>query len=253
LTVVDLVDAASVHRRYGQSLTSSEIRQATERRLRREVLTDDVEVSLRVSEGPITQTIVKTASEEGCDVIVLGISKNEAFRRIILGSTVDSLVRRSPVPVLVVQNRPRSPYRSVVVPSDFQAPSRRALETAADFFPSARLSVFHAFDIPYSGIAGVELHKAESRKRLEIEAAHETFVGQSSLSPEVIEKVRSVVKYGPPAPLLSEYVLDKEVDLVALATHGRHALLDFALAGVAQSILEEVRTDVLVVRKGVGP
>ncbi len=250
LTVVDLADAASVQRRYGRSLSASEIRHAAEQRLRREVVTDDVKASFRVSEGPITQTILKAADEEACDVIVLGISRNEAFRRLVLGSTVDSLVRRSPVPVLVVQNRPHHRYRSIVVPSDFNTPSRRALETAADFFPFAQLSLFHAFDIPYSGIAGVELQKAESEKRLELEAAHEAFVAQSSLSPVVMKKVRSVIQYGPPAPLLSEYVLDKEVDLVALATHGRHALLDFAIAGVAQSILEEVRTDVLVVRQG---
>jgi nucleotide-binding universal stress UspA family protein len=192
----------------------------------------------------------QVAKEEACDVIVLGVSRNEAFRRVVLGSTVDSLVRRSAVPVLVVHNRARAPYRGIVVPSDFQEPSRQALGVAADLFPSAELSVFHAYDIPYSGIAGAELHEAHSRRRVELEAEHRRFIAQSSLAPDTGRKVRSVVEYGPPAPLLSEYVLQKEVGLIALATHGRHALVDLALASVAQSILEEVRTDVLVVRQG---
>ncbi len=249
LTVVDSPNE-SAGRGYPWCLTSLEARREAEQRLRREVVASDVDVSFRVGEGSVAPAIVHAADEERCDLVVLGVSKSGAFRRLFLGSTVDSLVRRSPIPVLVVQNRARGPYGSIVVPSDFQAPSRRALETAADFFPSVQLSLFHAFHIPYSGIADVPLQKAEVRRRDEILAAHRTFIGESSLGSDVARKIRPVIKYGPPAPLLSRYVAEEGVDLVALATHARPPLLDFALSGVAQSILEEVRTDVVVVSEG---
>lgn len=62
--------------------------------------------------------------------------------RIQLGSTVDTLVRRSRVPVL---NVARDAYRHVVVATDFSNPAMDALRLAARWFDDSRMTLFHAY------------------------------------------------------------------------------------------------------------
>lgn len=101
-------------------------------------------------------TILAACDAEAAGLIVTGVARNEALSRIVLGSTVDALARRSPVPLLVVRSRARAPYREVVVASDFSPSSRRALETAAVLFPDAGFTLFHAFGNPYPALSGMD-------------------------------------------------------------------------------------------------
>jgi len=60
-----------------------------------------------IREGEPVDTILATAESEGCDLIVTAVAQDEQFGRFRLGRTVDRLLRRSRVPLLVVRNRPR--------------------------------------------------------------------------------------------------------------------------------------------------
>ena len=68
-----------------------------------------------VSGDPLAR-ILETADAYGCSLIVTGTARDETLGRLLLGT------RRQPV--LVVKNRPRRPYRDVLVATDFG--SRRA-------------------------------------------------------------------------------------------------------------------------------
>ena len=84
-----------------------------ERRLREEAETTleeleslavdaDVAVETAVREGVPHEEILGYADEHGVDTIVVGSRGRSSFRRALLGSTVDAIVRLSPVPVVVV-------------------------------------------------------------------------------------------------------------------------------------------------------
>ncbi|MDR2856899.1 MAG: universal stress protein [Novosphingobium sp.] len=49
------------------------------------------------------EAIVKTATERGCDLIVMSSHGRRGLRRMILGSVTSEVVAHSPVPVLVVR------------------------------------------------------------------------------------------------------------------------------------------------------
>src|SRR3546814_16200110 len=68
----------------------------------------------------------------------------------IWGSTIIRLVRGSPVPVLMVQDRGTRPYRRITVATDFSEASFKALLRAAAIFPESSLTLFHAYDIPFA-------------------------------------------------------------------------------------------------------
>ena len=53
--------------------------------------------------GPAADTIVREARKQRVDVIVLGTHGRRGLRRAVLGSDAEQVVRRSPVPVLLVR------------------------------------------------------------------------------------------------------------------------------------------------------
>ena len=73
---------------------------------------DDVEdrleapVERTLTDGSPAREIVAYATEEGCDVVVMGTHGRTGVDRLILGSVAERVVRSSPVPVLTVRVSP---------------------------------------------------------------------------------------------------------------------------------------------------
>jgi nucleotide-binding universal stress UspA family protein/predicted transcriptional regulator len=63
----------------------------------------DLTVEHRLVEGDATAEVLRTAEEEGCDLIVLGTRGRTGLPRLLLGSVAEAVMRRSPCPVLTVR------------------------------------------------------------------------------------------------------------------------------------------------------
>jgi nucleotide-binding universal stress UspA family protein len=61
-----------------------------------------IEATPLVWEGEPADAILAAAASEGADMIVIGSSDKSGVGRMLLGSVTDDVIRRSPVPVLVV-------------------------------------------------------------------------------------------------------------------------------------------------------
>ena len=222
-------------------------RQLAETRIRADMRELSPEFTVVIESGDAADAILRTAEAHGCDLIVTGVARDTP-RSFILGSTVERLARRSPAPLLIVRKRGRRPYSHVVVATDFSDSSRHALEAAACFFPQQVLTLFHAYDAPMSSIA---TDAAAVRKQFREAAEQEIagFLKASDLSgwrggtPEIL------LEYGEPDQLLYAYAKEKDVDLVALGSHGYSALFQMLIGSVAQSLITSLPCDVLVIRE----
>jgi nucleotide-binding universal stress UspA family protein len=58
---------------------------------------------LLLKEGTVYSEIIKTASEEGANIIVVGTQGRTGLDEMLMGSTAERVVRKSPVPVLTVR------------------------------------------------------------------------------------------------------------------------------------------------------
>ncbi|MCL6500016.1 MAG: universal stress protein [Firmicutes bacterium] len=58
-----------------------------------------------VPDGPVAQAIVDAAERFGADLIVMGTHGRTGLQRVLLGSVAEGVLRRSPVPVVVVPPR----------------------------------------------------------------------------------------------------------------------------------------------------
>jgi len=250
LTVVEPGAEASpypVPPRIGGASSGSSARALAERRLRTDLADEEMPPAVRVEQGPVADTILAVAAAEGSELIVTGVARNESLSRIVLGSAVDALARRSPVPLLVVRSRPRTPYRRVTVAVDFSPSSRRALETAAALFPEAEATLFHAFDTPYPARAGVDRAQALDTGHELARREAETFLQGSVLPDGWRARMQMSLQHGDAALLMHERSLARPDELVVVGTQRRGALIGLLIGSVAQRILELSEGDVLVV------
>jgi len=204
------------------------------------------EAEVRVVEGEPVAAIEEAAREVGADLIVTGVARDEAFGRYRLGSTVDRLARQTPVPLLIVKSRVW-PYEEILIATDFSEPSQQALIAADRFFPTAPLTALHGWEVPFAGF--LEKPGFREQWKEQEKQACEDFIQRSKLSFEGRARVRVLVEHGCPEVLVRQYMLDKEVDLVVVGTHGGGGVFDKRLGGTARRILEFAPADVLLIRE----
>ena len=116
------------------------------------------------------------------------------------------------------------------------------------FFPRRVLTIFNAYDAPMAGlITDAASYRAQFREAAAREG--EAFLKSADVPPWQGQRPEMLVEYGEPDRLLHDYVTTKDVDLVALGTHGRSALFDALLGSVAQKLISTLPCDALVVRE----
>lgn len=66
------------------------------------IVDDDVPVEQSMVEGEPSSKIIEYATENNCDVIVMGTHGRSGLDRILLGSVAGRVIRQSPIPVVTV-------------------------------------------------------------------------------------------------------------------------------------------------------
>ncbi len=197
--------------------------------------------------GEPAETILRKAAELGCGLVVTGIARGGTLARAVLGTTVERLVRRAPMPVLVVKNRPHRIYEELVVATDFSESSRHALEQATRLFPGARMVLLHAYRVPFEGFLDKDAHRDEFHQAATEECR--TFLAGVDAPSAALGQVECLIEYGSPHELIPAYVWDKQMDLAVLGTHGRSGAFDILLGSTAEWMLSSLPCDILVVRE----
>jgi nucleotide-binding universal stress UspA family protein len=221
---------------------------AAEARVRSELAQAAPGLKVVIEKGDTVEGIMRVAEAHGCELIVTGVARNEMLGRVVTGATVNQLVRRSDIPLLVVRKRAQRPYHGVVVATDFSESSRHALEATVRLFPQTVVTLFNACDPPLSGLASDAASFWEQLRAAAVKEG-EAFLRSADLSGWRGRKPEVLVEQGVPEQLIYEYVRDWNIDLVALGSHGRSALFDILIGSVAQSLLASLPCDALVVRE----
>jgi nucleotide-binding universal stress UspA family protein len=201
-----------------------------------------------VEEGEPAEIIESVVASEGSGLIITGIARERPFARhpVVLGKTVEQLLRRSPTPVLIVRNRARAAYQHILIATDFSDTSARAVRAALLLFPSQQLRLLHAFDMPYASLlpdpASLDQGWSDG-----LSAELEGFLASMGLSAQDRSRLDPLVERGSPENLIRAYVNDRGADLVVLGTRGRSTLLEALLGSTAKSILSALPCDALVV------
>ncbi|MCX5493849.1 universal stress protein [Kaistia dalseonensis] len=202
----------------------------------------DLDITILVQEGDPTETILQVAQSFRADLIVLGVARDEPLGRVFVGDTVQRLMRRSSLPVLIVKARPRGTYRNIVVGTNLSEASRTALRLAADWF-DAPLTLFNAYDVPFAGLSDDARRLREAyRTQADADTAH--FVAASALNDR---RIGVMTEYGPPSELIPAFAEARNVDLVVIGAQSRGFVLDLLIGGTGEALVTDLTCDTLVV------
>jgi len=232
----------------------SKVREA-ETYLRREVRDSGLDrfsdVSISIVTGGATAAIAKEARAMQADMIVLGLTHDDSLIGMIRGTTIDTVVRHSNIPVLVVKTRARRPYTRIAAAVDLAEPSWSALEFALRTFPHTDVHVIHVTETEAVDrkSQGPELAASARQREQVADRVRAAFAKFGRCSPG--EDTSSIVHFaeGTAVNLLPQLLSTLDPDLVVAGTHGRTGIANLVLGSVAETLLDVVHRDMLVVRR----
>jgi nucleotide-binding universal stress UspA family protein len=220
-------------------------------------------VPTTVLEGPVAESLCEHAARHASALMVMATHGRTGVSRAWLGSVADSVIRGSPIPVLLVRVRekgfvlvrPRepSPYQRILVPLDGSRFSEEILKHAMELGRVSGahihlLTVVEPIVIPEYGFpmpVATPLETAEIRER----AQHYIEDLVARLGPLYLpNKITGEMRDGEPA---ARAILDRakymSADLIAFATHAR-GVSRFFVGSVADKVLRGTTSDVLTIR-----
>jgi nucleotide-binding universal stress UspA family protein len=195
------------------------------------------------------ETLIAEARKMQADLIVIGTHRPSSLVQDMLGTTADRVLRLGGVPVLLVRTKPEGSYRSILVAIDFSPASRRALERAIRWFPTARITAVTAYGTARRSLLGddAEVREAAAETR---RLALKGFLDEvrEALGPgHESTIVVPVVERGWAEEVILACAQETKPDLLVVGTHARGGLQHAVLGSVAQWVLTEAPCDVLAV------
>lgn len=241
---------------------------------------DEVEERIRQSgfEGEVNRTVippgniavalVRHLGEVGGDFVVMSSHGRGALQRAWLGSTADGIIRRCPVPLLLVRpsesdaegdvppDLSRRPpwFRRAVLPLD----GSKAGELLLDFTPplmDPEGAVYLVLRATPSFVAGGTpymphvIREAHEQEKIE-EGAREYLERVSGPLREKGADVETRVETsGQPASAILRVAEEERADLIAMSTHGRGGVARLLLGSVADKVVRGAKVPVLLYRE----
>lgn len=211
-----------------------------------------VEARQRAVTGDPFDGILKTATEIGADLIVMGSHRKKLLLDIFIGTTIERVIRKGRFPVLMVNNEAQRKYENVVAPVDICDPSANALRVALStgLISDKGATLLHAFQATgrrkmfVTGIEqpSIDEYVASERERATAELA--AFLVKNDLAQG---RWNLRVEEGAPMEVISRAVSELDPDLLVMGTHAHSAFLKALIGSVTEEALRSLSVDIFVV------
>jgi nucleotide-binding universal stress UspA family protein len=222
--------------------------EASARDLRRRGLT----VDWKVWYDDPARAIADAASFNDVDLIVMSTHGRGGVTRLLFGSVAESVIRTTPVPVVLVRGRLTVPLRSIgriLVPLDGSELSEGILPIVE------RLAGPFDFDIdllralePFPTALTAEVTSSEQEwmfRSLRWEAETRMAKVAAPLEAKGL-RVRWTVREGPAVDTILDYARTAGAGMIAMSTHGRSGLGRLVMGSVAERVLRAAPVPVVV-------
>jgi nucleotide-binding universal stress UspA family protein len=215
----------------------------------------DISVSPRLLEGKPAPVLAIAADELEADLVMVGSHGRTGLKRFLIGSVAERTVRFSDRTVMVVKgrHRAREGYRRILVPTDFSAGARHALDVSFMFAaPDAHIELLHCWRTPvYAGaLEDTNLGMASLGPELEREVSAQgemlldAYRGRGGVSMG-FKQVEAKATHG-----IQDRLESEPFDLVVVGNHGRSGLGRWIIGSVAEVTVRHAPCSVVVVKTG---
>lgn len=205
---------------------------------------------------PLDEAILDEARKRSADLVVLGAYGRRGRRTYDIGATAQTVLRSASCPVLTVQNEfetgPENEilFRRVLIPTDFSAPAREAVNYAAnlcEMFGSMAVVLHVVEEFVPPAIYGLDENpiqamsrKIEDRARTEMERIAECFTSKGV-------QVENQIAGGHAPSEIVEFAERNDIDLIVIASRASK-LERFVLGSVADKVVRAAPCSVLALK-----
>jgi len=193
--------------------------------------------------------------EHPADLVVMGTHGRRGFKRWLLGSVAEELIRFAPCPVVTIKENwsgNLADMKTILVPIDFSLASKSALLRAhylADLF-GASLHLLHVIQQPaYPDIYG----DAESQTELfykDAEAKARRIMESLLRENQATAPAEVHVRRGHPSKEILSFTEEKGVDMIVIAHLGLSRMPERIMGSVAEHVTRAAACPVFTADKG---
>ncbi len=205
----------------------------------------------------VADRIRSVARDRAADQIVISTHGRGGLGRWLYGSVADAVLRESELPVLLIsaacdQTWPDDRRLRFLVPLDGSMLSEQVLGPATELADAIQADLLllqvAAFPV-YPAYPEAALYLPLDPE-LEVEEAKKYLEGVAAglRSPGRVVDIHAELGNAPSK--IVNVARERQIDLIAMATHGRGGIARFALGSVATGVVQQARVPTLLVRAG---
>ena len=206
-------------------------------------------IDTTVVQGAAADALPVLAEAQRADLLVMGTHGVHFVRELLLGSTVERVLRKSRRPLLAVKQRAQAPYRRILAAVDFSPHAAAAINAAHAWLPDADIVLLHAFEVEFEStlrLAGMDDDRVNAYRSQAREAATtrmDAFV--ATLDVPAHRLTREFV-HGAATLRIVEHEQSLDADLLVMGKRGLSVVEELLLGSVTRHVLAYSSCDVFI-------
>jgi nucleotide-binding universal stress UspA family protein len=206
--------------------------------------------------GDPQSTIIDQAISKKADLIVMGTHGRRGFKRLLLGSVTEAVLREAPCPVLTVPQAPASvseavTFKRILCPIDFSPSALQALGFALDLARQAdgRVTLLHVVEWLAEEEPRASTHfSVPEYRRYMVEDAQERLRNLVADESRIWVEIDDLVVFGRAHREILRSAETKPADLIVMGAQGRGGIGLALFGSTTQQVLRGAICPVLTVR-----
>jgi nucleotide-binding universal stress UspA family protein len=198
------------------------------------------------------KAILRYATEQDIDLVVMGTHGRTGVERYLLGSVTEKVVRLSDVPVLTVNTEADGdvtyPYTDILVPTDGSEGAEAAIGPAVSVASTYDARI-HAYSVIDTMAMGVDVRSEAILDALEDSAQSAVELIEEQATEASVSAVEPAIEHGSPYRGIRSYVEEHDIDLVVMGTRGHSGIERYLLGSVTEKTVRTSSAPVMTVRQ----
>ena len=196
--------------------------------------------------GSVPETILQTAQEEQCDLIILGSRVITGWKRLMIGRTLNAVTARCDQPLLVVKHAPAV---------ELGQPTWRRLLVATGGSPWSDVAVNHSLRLARERglevcILSVDPSRGASRGALDDNSPAKDILANAEARAAASGVVYEAhLAYGDITEAVLETASSRQCDAIVLGSRGMTGLKRLMIGGISNAVAAKSHLPVLIVKR----
>ena len=206
---------------------------------------------MEIRQGEAADEIVAYLASCPTCLVVVGEHAKGWLADLFVGSTALRVLHEANIPTLLVRRPLGTDALKILIANDFSDNARRAATSACSLFPTAELTLLHAYPerkFELMRLDGEPEQKiAAARKALLASIAEEEGALRCELELAPDARVYWEVTGGNPITVILDHIKQSPPDLLVLGKHSGNVVQERLLGSVPQNILYNAMSNILLV------